>query len=130
METALQPAAIRTFDHQPTVSLTTFKRDGTAVATPVNFAVDGDRAYFRTWTTSGKAKRLRRDGRVLIAPCTFRGRVTGAGVPAEARRIEGAVAERARHLIERKHPILQGVLVRYAHRLTGRHTVYYEVTTA
>ena len=130
MDTAAHDPDIRAFADEQTVSLATFKRDGTAVETPVNLAVDGHRGYFRSWTTSGKAKRLRRDGRVTIAPCTFRGRVTGAPVRAEARPIEGEAAQRARRLIEHKHPFLQGFLVRFGHRLTGRHTVYYEVTLA
>lgn len=128
MDTTYHPADIRVFAEQPTVSLVTYRRDGTPVETPVNLAVDGDRAYFRTWTTSGKAKRLARNRQVRIAPCTLRGKVTGAAVAAMARPIEGEAADRARRLIERKHPFLQGFLVRYAHRVTGRHTVYYEVT--
>jgi PPOX class probable F420-dependent enzyme len=129
MDTTLHRADIRGFVDQQTVSLRTFKRDGTAVETPVNLAVDGDRAYFRTWTTSGKAKRLRWNSRVWIAPCTFRGKVTGAGLPADARPIDGKAAAQARRMIEDKHPFLQGVLVRFGHRFTGRRTVYYEVTT-
>jgi uncharacterized protein len=129
MDTTMHRADIRVFAEQPTVSLATYKRDGTAVETPVNLAVDGDRAYFRTWTTSGKAKRLVRNRQVRIAPCTLRGKVTGPAVAAEARPIEGEAADRARRLIEHKHPFLQGFLVRYGHRFTGRHTVYYEVTT-
>jgi PPOX class probable F420-dependent enzyme len=128
MDTTMHRPDIRAFVDQQTISLTTFKRDGTAVETAVNLAVDGDRGYFRTWATSGKAKRLRRDSRVWIAPCSFRGKVTGTGLPATARPIEGEAAERARRLIESKHPFLQGVLVRFGHRLTGRRTVYYEVT--
>ena len=50
--------------------LTTFKRDGTPVATPVHVAVEGQRAYFRTWKPSGKWKRLRHTQRVLMAPCS------------------------------------------------------------
>lgn len=112
---------------QPTVRLTTFRRDGTPLATAVNLAVDGDRAWFRTWDTSGKAKRLRRDPRVEIAPCTFRGRPTGVAVAARAHPVDGETAQRARQLIEGKHRVLQGLLVRYGHRLTGRRTVYFEV---
>lgn len=110
------------------VALTTFRRDGSPVMTPVNLAVDGDHAYFRTWDTSGKAKRLRRDERVRLAPCTLGGTLTGEAIPATARRIDADRAARARALIERKHPLLQGFLVRYGHRLTGRRTVYFEVT--
>jgi len=40
-------------------SVTTFRRSGQPVATPVHVVTDGDVAYFRTWDVSGKAKRLR-----------------------------------------------------------------------
>jgi len=122
--------SLHAFVDQPTVSLTTFRRDATPVNTPVNLAVDLDRAFFRTWDTSGKAKRLRRNPRVEIAPCTFWGTVTGRSLAAEAKPVDGARAEYARRLIERKHPLLQGLIVRYGHRLTGRRTVYFEVAPA
>ena len=128
--TTLTAPALQMFADQRTVSLTTFRRDGTPVATAVNMAVDGDRGYFRTWDTSGKAKRLRRDPRIRLAPCTFRGTPTGDAIPAIARPVQGAAADRARDLIEGKHEVLQGVLVHYGHRLTGRRTVYYEVVAA
>ena len=49
--------------------LTTYKRDGTAVSTPVSVVVDrdGDVAYIRTYSHTGKAKRLRRNPAVLAA---------------------------------------------------------------
>jgi hypothetical protein len=34
--------------------VTTYKRDGTAVATTVNVVASGDHAYFRTWSTAGR----------------------------------------------------------------------------
>ena len=39
--------------------LTTFKREGTPVSTPVQGVIDGKRAYFRVWSQSGTVKRLR-----------------------------------------------------------------------
>ena len=56
------------------VQLTTFRRDGRAVPTPVHLVVDGDAGFFRTWDVAGKAKRLRHTSAVRIAPATFRGR--------------------------------------------------------
>ncbi|MHB8330215.1 MAG: hypothetical protein ACYDD6_11450 [Acidimicrobiales bacterium] len=38
------PAGFEPFVRQWTTLLTTFKRDGTPVGTPVNLAVEGDRA--------------------------------------------------------------------------------------
>ncbi len=39
--------------------LTTFRRDGRPVATPVHVVAEADKVFFRTWDVSGKAKRLR-----------------------------------------------------------------------
>jgi len=54
-----------------TVLLTTFKRDGTAVGTPVSIALDGERAYFRTWDKAWKAKRIANNPQVEVAPAPF-----------------------------------------------------------
>jgi hypothetical protein len=57
------------------VSLTTFRRSGEPVATPVWVAPDGDGLVVTTPAASGKVKRLRRDPRVELRPCTRRGAV-------------------------------------------------------
>jgi uncharacterized protein len=82
--------------------LVTFRRDGTPVATPVWAAESEGALYVRVERGSGKLKRLRRDPRVLVAPCTFRGRPTGAPLEALGRvlarvqepRAESALASR------------------------------------
>src|SRR3954468_11019266 len=83
-------ASFAPFARQRTVLLTTFRRDGTLVKTPVNIAVDGNRAFIRTWDTAGKAKRIRNNPEVTIAPSTVRGRPTGPSIPAHARILTGA----------------------------------------
>lgn len=55
------------------IRLTTFRRDGTPVATPVWLAHDGDDVVVSTAPDSGKAKRLRHTSRVLVAPSNARG---------------------------------------------------------
>lgn len=59
------------------VSLTTFRRDGTPVATPVWVVKRGDQLLVLTQAQSGKAKRLANDTRVLVAPCDARGTLKG-----------------------------------------------------
>ena len=110
-----------------TVCMTTFRRDGRSVATPVSLVVDGDRAFVRTYESSGKFKRIRNDPRVEVAPSTFRGEPLGPAVAARARVLDGPEAERARRLIEAKHRVLHGLAVPVVHRLTGKRTVYLEV---
>jgi PPOX class probable F420-dependent enzyme len=119
------------FVKQKTVRLTTFRRDGTPVGTAVNLAVDpGDarRAFFRTYDKAGKAKRLRNNPEVEIAPSTMKGEATGAAMHARARLLNGEEAKLAARLISRKHPLLQGIMVRWGHPLMRYKTLHYEVT--
>ena len=68
------------------ISLTTFKRDGTPVSTPV-WVVSDDGRRLLVWTGAGtwKVRRLRRDPRVLVAASSFRGRERGERIPGRAR---------------------------------------------
>ena len=121
-------SALKRFEQQYTVLLTTFRRDGTPVGTPVNIAVEDDRAYIRTWDTAWKFKRLRNNPHVEIAPSTFRGTPTGPSVRARARMLSGEESAHAAKLLSRKHPFLHGFLVPLVHRLRGNTTVHVEVT--
>ena len=110
------------------VVVTTYKRDGTEVATPVHVVVQGDHAYFRTWSTSGKAKRLRREPRVSVAPSTARGRPTGAAIAATARLLGPQEQQPTIEALTKKYPLLQGLLVPLAHRVRHYSTVHYEMS--
>jgi uncharacterized protein len=120
-------ASLAPFLRQKAVLLTTFRKDGTPVGTAVNIAVEGDHAYVRSWETAGKIKRIRNKPEVEIAPSTMSGKPTGPAIRPRTRLLSGAESEHAGTLIERKHPILQGVLVPLAHRLRGQTTVHVEV---
>jgi uncharacterized protein len=117
------------FTKHRTALLTTYKRDGAPVATPVTIAVEGDHAYVRTWDTAWKARRMRNDPRVLVAPATMGGRRRGAPVPARSRLLSGDEAAHAARAIARRQRILQGILVPLTHRLMRYRTVHYELTT-
>lgn len=66
------------------VSLTTFRRNGAGVSTPVWIARDGDELIVTTPRRSGKVKRLRNDPRVTLAPCDRRGQVADGAAVVEA----------------------------------------------
>ena len=70
-----------------TALLTTFRRGGEAVGTPLSIVVTGGKAYFVTAGDSGKAKRLAHTDRVTLAPCTLTGKVTGETVEGRARKL-------------------------------------------
>src|SRR6266516_609584 len=112
-------SAFEEYRGQRTMLLTTRKRDGTTVGTPVHIALGPDgSAYFRTWSATGKAKRMRNFPQVWIVPCTLRGRPTGPIRQATARLLGGPEAAVAASALAAKYPVLQGVLVPAFHRLT------------
>ncbi len=110
------------------VQLTTFRRNGMPVATPVHIVVDGDVAYFRTWDTTGKAKRLRHTSAVQVAPSTARGRPVGQAIAAQASLLGGDDSAQAARMLARKHPVLHGWLIPWYHRRRGWTTQQYRLT--
>lgn len=108
-----------------TALLTTFRASGEGVATPVSIALDDERAYFVTAADSGKAKRLARDPRVTLAPCTAAGRVVGAEVSGQARHFSGKqTRRRRRHLLRPTRQLFWSYLL---YRLRGETMNVYEV---
>ena len=110
-----------------TILLTTYKRDGTAVATPVSLAFDGERAYFRSYDKAWKTKRLRHNPAVQAAPATLRGKPTGPAIGARATLLDGEKACVAARALARRHRVLQAILVPAAHRLMRYQTMHYEL---
>jgi len=105
------------FVRQKTIRLTTFRKDGTAGTSPVSIAVDGDRAYFRTYERAIKARRIRRNANVEFGSATMSGKPIGPMLPAQACLLEGAEYRQAARLLRRKYPVLHGVVVPSVHRL-------------
>ena len=96
--------------------VTTYRKDGRAVPTPVWVVRDGDALAIWTARDAGKVKRVRRDGTVLVGPCDFRGRPTGEQVPGQASILDSAGTERVRGLLRRKYG-LSGRLTLWGSRL-------------
>lgn len=119
------------FVRQKTISLATFRKDGTPGSSPVSIAVEGDRAYFRTFERAIKARRMRSNPRVEFGPATASGKPTGSTQSGSVRLLEGAEYLKAGRLLRQKYPVLHGVLVPLAHRLMrakfGR-TLHVELT--
>jgi PPOX class probable F420-dependent enzyme len=85
--------------------LTTFRKDGTPVPTPVWVVADGDEMFVWSGKDTGKVKRIRRDGAVRIAPCDARGNPTGESTAAHAELVDDTASDRVRELIGKKYGI-------------------------
>jgi len=100
------------------IDLVTYRRSGAPVHTPVWFAEHDSRLYVMTRSDSGKAKRIRNNPRVEVAPSNIRGKRTGPGIAATAR--VAADSDFARRLIRRKY-----LLARLP--IWSKHNIYLEV---
>ena len=94
------PAAIQ---GQKYISLTTFRKTGVDVATPVWFGEESGNLYVMTRSDMGKTKRVRNNPQVRVAPCTMRGTVTGPEFAAAARILPPEEHAGARQAINRKY---------------------------
>ncbi|MGX1565124.1 PPOX class F420-dependent oxidoreductase [Streptomyces sp. NPDC055506] len=83
--------------------ITSYRRNGTPVATPVWVVRDGDALGAWTPADSWKVKRIRNRADVLAGPCDLRGNPTGEQLPARAEICDAATTARYRQLIARKY---------------------------
>ena len=96
------------------LSFESYRRNGTGVRTPVWFARADTNLYVFTTTDSGKAKRIRNDGAVKLAPCDARGKTDGPWIEARAQIVTGDEAEAGMRLIGRKYRPWKQVLDLFA----------------
>lgn len=94
------PAEIR---GQKYISLTTFRKSGVGVPTPVWFGEEGEKLYLMTRSDMGKTKRIRNNPQVKVAPCTIRGKVTGPEFSAMAKILPNEEHDHARRAINKKY---------------------------
>jgi PPOX class probable F420-dependent enzyme len=87
------------------ISLTTFRKNGQAVPTPVWFAEQGGRLYIVTMAESGKVKRIRANAQVEVAPCDAAGRILGASFEAMATIVPKPEEPHADRALSRKYGI-------------------------
>ena len=96
------------FERHKYLNLETFRKNGQGVRTPVWFAGDPaggapQKLYVYSTADSGKAKRIRNNARVRLAPCDARGKLRGDWVEARAEIVTGAEAARGLRLLNRKY---------------------------
>ena len=109
------------------LSVTSFKRDGTGVATPVWFVSDGRRLFALTDLHSAKVRRIRRDPRVVVATCRPGGKLRGEPFEAHAEILTATEdLERVRQLLIQRYKISYRVVMlfyRLGRRLRGQTSV-------
>jgi uncharacterized protein len=90
------------------INLETFRKNGQGVRTPVWFAGEAEdgtpeKLYVYSTANSGKAKRIRNNPRVRVAPCDMRGKLLGDWIDARAEIVTDAEAEHGMKLLNKKY---------------------------
>jgi len=101
------------------LSLTTFRRDETGVATPMWFVRENGHLLVETDGDSYKAKRIRRNSAVTVAECTASGKLMGERVAGHAEFLPETERSRVEALIAQKYR-MDKVLVLPVYRLVQR----------
>jgi len=122
-------AVPRSLDTAGFIAVTTFRRSGDAVSTPVLFVLDGDRILVRTAQDSGKVKRIAANPAVLVAPSDARGRPTGEAVAGTARILGPEATSPVLASLRQKHSIAVP-LFSAIRRLRGQEDVILAITLA
>ena len=112
-----------------TTILTSFRRNGMGVGSPVGTVASQGKLYFMTAASTGKVKRLVNNPLVTVAPGTFKGEALGPAIEGTARRLSGEELKQARDLLR------VGILGHFWGfifdlRYPGEKTAVYEISLA
>lgn len=88
------------------VLVTTFRKTGAAVPTPMLAARDGNTLAVWTAAKSGKVKRIRNDPRVTVAASSARGIPRGDAVHGAAECLNAEQSERVKQLLIDKYGLI------------------------
>jgi uncharacterized protein len=116
--------AVSALGDEKFMSLTTFKKDGGAVATPMWIGRDGDQLFFWTPADSWKAKRAKNNPRVTLVPCSRGGKVRDGASPVDGVAeviTEPAIVQRLAGVIRRKYGV-EFFIVTFIERILARGT--------
>lgn len=104
--------ALARFSGEKYLNVETFRKNGEGVRTPVWFVEENGAMYTRTFSKTGKVKRLRREPRVRVVPSDARGEPKGEWIDAEARIVEASSdeAKRANRLLNEKYGLMKRLI--------------------
>lgn len=114
--------ALSTLGAEKFVSLTTFKKDGGAVAAPMWIGREGDHLFVWTPADSWKAKRVKNNPRVVLVPSSRGGKVREGADPVDGVAeviTDPATVQRLAGVIRRKYGLMFTV-VTFLERLLAR----------
>ena len=114
---------IQDLQNEKYISLETYKKNGSAVRTPVWFVLQDDSVYVVTRESTGKVKRLRNNQNVKIATCAMKGDVTGQWHSGTAARLSEDESRQILKLRDKKYGFMAKI-AKFASRGKGDFVAY------
>ncbi len=118
---------------QQYISLTTYRKSGQAIATPVWFVDTGSLIFVWTEATSGKVKRIRNNQAVEVAASDGRGKILGPVFSAAARLVKAETDpeayKNADNAMKKKYGFALAMF-RFMGKLRGSQYVFIEIKSA
>lgn len=108
------------------IQLTTYRKTGVGVPTPVGFAPQAGKLYVTTPAAASKLKRIRNNGHVMLAPCKYKGEILGESVEGRARILapeERSIAEQA---FIRRYRLFYRIVI-LSQKLRKKERIYIEI---
>jgi uncharacterized protein len=118
--------AFETIKRNQFINLTTFRKSGAAVSTPVWFALENGKIYGTSQPHTGKMKRIANNPMVTIAPCTANGKLLGEAFEARARVLPDAEGKVALAALKRKYGLQFTLFTLFMRAARG----YWEISEA
>ena len=91
------------------VNVASYRKNGSAVYTPMWFAEEGGVLYVYSLASAGKVKRIRNNPRIKIAPCDVRGKPKGAWIEALAQIVDESTAEHGHKILNKKYGLMKSL---------------------
>ena len=110
-------------ESQKHISLETYRKNNQPVKTPVWLVIQNDLIYVITREGTGKAKRIKNNPQVKLAPCTFGGKPTGEWFSGNASKVIGEEAKTAIKLRKKKYGF-RAIIAQFATRGKGDLVVF------
>ncbi|MBP7972175.1 MAG: PPOX class F420-dependent oxidoreductase [Candidatus Nanopelagicales bacterium] len=92
------------------ISISTTRKNGEKIATPVWVTREGNALYVITGADSGKVKRIRNNPHVEVAPCDARGRLKGDVVAGTVEILDADGTEEVRSRVSKRFGLMYKVL--------------------
>jgi PPOX class probable F420-dependent enzyme len=110
------------------INLTTFRKNGSPVSTPVTFAQYNGKLYVVTGVTTGKIKRLRHTSRVELNPCDSKGTMLRPTLAGQARILSRDEAARLKPHLKLQAPAVLMLVFNLLRDLRQGGNIYLEIT--